>query len=143
MGVRIGAAPPAVGQALMSERARSFAFAARFLPAAMRPEVAALYAFCRTVDDLVDEPAPGLTIEQVRRQLAEWRQWLLATPVSANGSAMTNAVAAVINRRGIPQEHLRELLDGCLSDLNRPCFEHFGDLRRYCYQVGSTVGLAM
>jgi 15-cis-phytoene synthase len=128
---------------MIREHARSFAFAARFLPAAMRPDVHALYAFCRTVDDLVDEPLNGMTREQVRHQLDEWQRWLANTPVPPNGSAMTNALAAVVNRRGIPRRHLIELVEGCKSDLQQPRFERFDELERYCYRVGSTVGLAM
>lgn len=109
----------------------------------MRPDVYALYAFCRTVDDLVDEPPNGLSQEQVREQLAEWQRWLADTPVPPNGSAITNALAAVVNRHRIPQRHLIELVEGCKSDLGEPRFERFDELERYCYQVGSTVGLAM
>src|SRR5690348_18231880 len=93
-------------QAIIRDHAGSFAFAARFLPAALRPDVYALYAFCRTVDDLVDEPRPGLTPERVRDQLEAWQRWLAATPVPPNGSAVTNALAAVVNRHNIPQRLL-------------------------------------
>jgi 15-cis-phytoene synthase len=127
----------------MRVHARSFAFAARFLPAATRPDVYTLYAFCRTVDDLVDEPPPGMRPHHVRRQLEEWQRWLGETPVPANGSDMTTALAQVVNRHRIPQQHLIELVEGCKSDLDQPNFEEFDELRRYCYQVGSTVGLAM
>jgi len=109
----------------------------------MRPDVHALYAFCRTVDDLVDEPPSGMTGERVREQLEQWQRWLADTPVPPNGSAMTNALAAVVNRHRIPPRHLIELVEGCKSDLGQPRFEQFGELERYCYQVGATVGLAM
>src|SRR5689334_5432541 len=70
------AAQPRQSQRLMRERARSFAFAAWFLPPGMRTDVATLYAFCRTVDDLVDVPPPGVTQQRVRTQLEAWQRWL-------------------------------------------------------------------
>ena len=103
----------------------------------------ALYAFCRTVDDLVDEPPPGMAAPEVRAQLESWQRWLGESPMPANGSAMTTALAEVVNRRGIPADHLIELVEGCKSDLDLPSFREFAELERYCYQVGSTVGLAM
>ena len=57
-------------------RARTFWFAARFLPADRRHAVAGLYAFARAVDDLVDEPPPTLNPDDVRAELAAWRGWL-------------------------------------------------------------------
>ena len=127
----------------MREHARSFAFAARFLPSAIRPDVSDLYAFCRTVDDLVDEPASGWTSTQVRRQLEDWQRWLNSSPIAPNGSSATAGLARVMAKYAISPIHLIDLVEGCKSDLDQPRFEDFQQLERYCYQVGSTVGLAM
>lgn len=143
MGFARIAAGGSDAEAIIRDHAGSFAFAARFLPEAMRPDVYVLYAFCRTVDDLVDESGPGLTPERVREQLEDWQRWLAATPVPPNGSTVTNALAAVVNKHDIPQRHLIELVEGCKGDLAQPHFEVFAELERYCYRVGSTVGLAM
>src|SRR5579871_3966784 len=53
---------------LIDEKARSFSFAAHFLPERTRRDVAALYAFCRTVDDIADLPE-GRSVEETRAQL--------------------------------------------------------------------------
>ena len=57
-------------------QARTFWFAARFLPADRRQAVAGLYAFARAVDDLVDEPPSTLGPDDVLGQLTAWRGWL-------------------------------------------------------------------
>jgi|SRR5579883_1099353 len=126
----------------MRAHGRSFAFATRFLPAAARPDVSTLYAFCRVVDDLVDEPS-DVAPEEVRRQLEGWQRWLATSPVPPKGSELTTALAAVVNRHGIPASHLVELVEGCKADLAARAFQTFDELRHYCYQVGATVGLAM
>lgn len=142
-GPQPGSHGPSYDGAVMQERARSFAFATRFLPRTMRPDVQALYQFCRTVDDLVDDRPQWFAAEQVREQLEEWQRWLDHSPVPPNGSSVTNGLAGVINKHRIPPRYLIDLVEGCKSDLSAPQFQEFVELRHYCYQVGSTVGLAM
>ena len=125
------------------ERARAFSFAARFLPRRVQSDVYTLYAFCRVVDDLVDDPPPSWSREQVRGQLVVWQRWLALSPLPPDGSALTAALADVLRRHEIPSRHLIDLIEGCKGDLDRPRFETFAQLERYCYQVGGTVGLTM
>src|SRR4051794_15102586 len=61
--VAVGA-PTLDAEAIMQRRARSFSLAVRFLPAAQRRPTTVLYAFFRTLDDLVDEPPAGWSREQ-------------------------------------------------------------------------------
>jgi phytoene synthase len=129
---------------LMARHARTFSFAARFLPAETRRSVFALYAFCRTVDDLVDERGPGWDAVAVRHELDAWRAWLGS---DRNGPGPREPLASdldkVIERYAIPVDYLTALLDGLESDLERRELQDFPELRLYCYRVASTVGLAM
>jgi 15-cis-phytoene synthase len=125
-------------------KARTFWFAARFLPGDCRDAVAGLYAFARAVDDLVDVPPPTLLPDEVLRQLVAWRGWLdqptvLAPPDEALAARVTPALLA----HGVPPRYLQMLVDGVASDLTRPEIRSWSELRAYCVLVASSVGLAM
>lgn len=127
--------------ALMRRKAKTFAFAARLFPADTRDDIAALYAFCRTVDDLVDERPPDVPPTVVRQQLDGWRGWL-ADP-RPESDPVRQALADVFRRRPLPRTPLLELIDGCEADLERTHIPDEAALRQYCYQVAGTVGIAM
>lgn len=130
--------------AIIRTKARTFSFAARFLPEEERNATTCLYAFFRTLDDLVDEPPAGSTPHQLRRELDCWRQWLERWPAGTlPDHALAEVVHAVIHRHQIPPEYLLLLLDGMESDLAREETETWPRLRGYCFRVASTVGLAM
>src|SRR5438309_8983449 len=61
---------------ILPTKARTFALAARFLPGPQHEATVVLYAFCRLMDDLVDEPAPGLSGGAIQARLEAWRCWL-------------------------------------------------------------------
>jgi phytoene synthase len=132
--------------ALLPTKARTFAFAARFLPPAQREPTVVLYAFCRLVDDLVDEPPPGLEPPEVRRRLAAWAAWLRPEPdlvAAPEPAALAWALRAIVERDQLPTSYLLGLLDGLASDLGPVRMADFDELRRYCFLVAGTVGLAM
>jgi len=132
--------------ALLPEKARTFAFAARFLPRDQRNRVVVLYAFCRLMDDLVDEPRPGVGPEAIRRQLAAWRDWLRAEgagPTMPEPTPLATSVRTLIEECRLPVAYLLGLLDALESDLGPVRMADFGELRRYCFLVAGTVGLAM
>jgi len=60
---------------LLATYGRTFHFAARFLSPKIRRDVVTLYAFFRTLDDLVDIPAEGRRIEDIRIELDTWQSW--------------------------------------------------------------------
>ena len=105
-----------------------------------------LYAFCRTIDDLVDEPRPGVTRDEIAATLADWRRWLenglplrsLPEPVS-----LAEDLREVVLRHDVPPRYLLGLIDGVASDLGPVRMADFAALRRYAVQVAGTVGLAM
>ena len=125
-------------------RARTFWFAARFLPADCRATVSGLYAFARAMDDLVDEPLPSRSRDDVLAELAAWRAWLdqplWCTPPDARVAAH---VMPALTAYGVPPGYLQMLVDGVGSDLTRLEMRSWPELRAYCVQVASSVGLAM
>ena len=125
-------------------RARTFWFAARFLPAERRQAVAGLYAFARAVDDLVDEPLRTRDREEVVAELAAWRHWLdQPTQHGAPDPALAKRVLPALLSHGVPPEYLQMLVDGVTSDLSRVEIPTWSELRAYCVLVASSVGLAM
>ncbi len=139
-----GVDPEASIRQSMTVNARTFSLAARFLPPEKRAATTVLYAFCREVDDLVDEPVPGRTKTDVRATLDTWQSWLTSDRTAKGPSEpLASELARVIARYGIPVQYLIDLLDGLRMDLEPVAFEDEAELRRYCYGVASTVGLGM
>lgn len=127
---------------IIRRQAHSFHFASLFLPASKRRDVFALYAFYRTVDDLVDCRPYDRSASSVVADLDGWREWLQHRHKCGN-HPVRPALAAAIDRYGIPIRYLQEMLDGVERDLY-PChLRDFAELKRYCYLVAGTVGLVM
>jgi phytoene synthase len=99
----------------------------------------ALYAFCRTVDDAVDQGA-GAPGDQ-RRTLAEWRSELRRVYAGQPSHPIGVRLAAAIRDYPIPQEHLEAILRGVEMDIDKRRYESFEELHEYCYHVASAVGL--
>lgn len=125
--------PTSEARAVLARHARTFRGASFFLPAATRDDAAVVYAFCRTVDDVVDEGDDPLAIDALREELNGDRP---AGPV-------VGAFLAVAERRRIPLSAARELIDGCASDWGRVRVADEGELLRYAYLVAGTVGRMM
>jgi phytoene synthase len=122
---------------VLKTHAKSFRFAAPLLPKEQRAEAAVAYAFCRLVDDVVDE-AP--TAEIADRDLAELEREL-------DGRAPARPIVAayldVAKRRGIPDHAALDLARGVRSDLGTVRVADDAELLLYCYRVAGTVGLMM
>jgi len=119
------------------EHSKSFYMATGLLPREKREAVRVLYAFCRTVDDIVDES----TGEDREHQLAYWRQVVSAERAPLPGDPIAKAWLHVLHAYHIPSRYALQLIDGVARDLNQNCYETFEDLSTYCYGVASTVGL--
>lgn len=115
----------------------TFYLASWFMPPFRRRATWAVYAFCRTVDDLVDESHPG-----ARAELAAWRVWL-TSPCRRLDSPVQAALHDALTRLHLPVEPLLHLLDGVAMDLGLVRLESEADLQRYCYLVAGTVGEMM
>jgi phytoene synthase len=123
----------AVGQRLLTRKARSFALATRLLPRQMRDDVAVLYAFCRIADDLADDAADEVGLARLEAELCGQRS---PRPVIA-------ALHALAQRHDFPIAYAHTLLLGVQSDLAPLRIVTEEDLLRYSYQVASTVGLML
>ncbi|MFN8442195.1 MAG: phytoene/squalene synthase family protein [Caldilineaceae bacterium] len=113
---------------------KSFHLATRFLPAPKRQAIRAFYAFCRTTDDIVDEPL------RARYTLSEWRR-MAHRPATAQQDPILVAWCDARQRYNVPHHFGEELIDGCEMDLQTQRYQTFEELQRYCYHVASTVGL--
>ncbi|MBM3391014.1 MAG: presqualene diphosphate synthase HpnD [Betaproteobacteria bacterium] len=116
----------------------SFYYSFLFLPLERRRAITALYAFCREVDDVVDECSDAAL---VRAKLAWWRAELAATYEGRPSHPVTQSLAGVLARFNLPQELLAEIIDGMEMDLTQTRYPDFKALHLYCYRVASTVGL--
>jgi phytoene synthase len=116
----------------------SFYYAFLFLPAERRRAITALYAFCREVDDVVDE-ATDLQLAQTR--LAWWRTEIGRMFAGDPQHPVTRALAPALGPFGIDAARLNEIIDGVEMDLTQSRYLDFAGLERYCYRVASVVGI--
>jgi phytoene synthase len=124
-------------RAVLRRKGRSFWLAATFLPGRARDDLALVYAFCREVDDTVDECGDQATAAHRLQQL---RAELLG---QAPPRPLVAGFRAATTRLRIPLGAVLTLMDGVESDLIPARLEDDAALLRYCYQVGATVGLMM
>jgi phytoene synthase len=116
----------------------SFYASFRFLPKPTRLAITALYAFCREVDDVVDETHD----ENVARTTLNW--WRGEVGNLYDGTPqhpVTRALKPHVERLQLPREQLLQIIDGMEMDLTQARYNAFADLREYCYLVASVVGL--
>jgi len=118
--------------------ASSFYYALRTLPPPKRKALYAVYAFCRAVDDAVDE-ADEQTAPQL---LAEWRAELERCYQGAPLHPVTVALAVSLEQFPVPKSALAAVLDGVEMDLRQHRYATFAELELYCWRVASAVGLA-
>lgn len=116
---------------------KSFYLASSLLPKEKRTAVRALYAFCRTVDDIVDEAK----FEKNRDdELNYWRN-VIQTASTLTDDLVALAWVDTLTRYHIPHHYALQLIDGVARDLSNFNYQTFDELATYCYGVASTVGL--
>jgi phytoene synthase len=116
----------------------SFYYSFLFLPPERRRAITALYAFCREVDDVVDECSDA---QLARAKLAWWRSELAQAYEGRPSHPVALALADAVSRFNLPQELLAEIIDGMEMDLTQTRYPDFKALHLYCYRVASVVGL--
>lgn len=117
------------------QHSKSFYFSSQLLPANKRAAVRALYALCRTSDDIVDLPQ-----DDPACALARWVALVRSQQPQANNPVLV-AWSDTRQRNAIPQALVDELLAGIAMDLSIHRYASFNDLWLYCYRVASVVGL--
>ena len=116
----------------------SFYYSFLFLPPERRRAITALYAFCREVDDVVDEcQDPSIA----SAKLVWWRMEVARLYDGKPEHPVTQALQAVLPQFSLPQEQLLEIIDGMEMDLTQTRYLDFKGLSLYCYRVASVVGL--
>ena len=120
----------------------SFYYSFLYLPLEKRRAITALYAFCREVDDVVDECTDAAV---AHAKLAWWRQEVAAIfseePGVKPSHPVAKALAGVAKTFNLTAGRLNEIIDGMEMDLNHNRYANFDTLRLYCYHVASVVGL--
>src|SRR5271169_4356734 len=116
----------------------SFYYSFMFLAPDKRRAITALYAFCREVDDVVDECSDE---NVARTSLAWWRTEVAAIYGGKPSHPICIALVPLVKQFNLPQEHMLEIIDGMEMDLSHHTYGDFKSLQLYCYRVASVVGL--
>jgi len=136
---------PADLVARITRRSRSnFFYGFLALPRPRREALYAVYAFCRTVDDIADlGQERGDDPAVLREALARWRHEVARcfTATEDLDEPIARRLQAAVRAYPIPQAALEAIIDGVQSDLERPIYQTAEDLYPYCYRVASAVGL--
>lgn len=115
----------------------SFYYAFLFLPPQRRAAITAFYAFCREVDDVVDEVTdPGIA----QTKLAWWTQEVAQAYAGAPAHPVMQALMPHTAAFGIEARHLLAVIEGCRMDLEQTRYLDWPDLERYCHLVAGIVG---
>jgi phytoene synthase len=122
---------------ILKESKSNFAPAFRILPQAKRDALTAFYAFCRLVDDGVDD-APD--IQSARGCIQNWERRIEDMYRGKAEDPVSSALCQAISRFGIKQDHLELILKGVEQDLSVTRYPNFESLYEYCYHVASAVG---
>lgn len=120
-----------------AHHSKSFYMASGLLPEEKRSATRALYAFCRTVDDIVDEGS----IVSRDVELDYWRGVAQGILHPRPDDLVAQAWADTRSRYHIPSRYALQLIDGVARDITQTRYKNFEDLATYCYGVASTVGL--
>jgi phytoene synthase len=131
--------PEAYVQNKAAASGSSFYYAFLFLPPVQRSAITAFYAFCREVDDVVDEVSEA-SVAQAK--LAWWRQEVARTfsDNAAPSHPVLQALKPHAQRFGIEARHLQAIIDGCQMDLEQTRYLDWPGLQRYCHLVAGVVG---
>jgi 15-cis-phytoene synthase len=115
----------------------SFYYAFLFLPPERRAAITAFYAFCREIDDVVDEVQDPAV---AARKLTWWRQEVADLIAAKPTHPVTQALAPCLAPFSIRADHLLAIIEGCEMDLRQNRFLDYGSLQRYCHLVAGIVG---
>jgi len=137
------AAAPAAALACVEQVARrsgsSFLWGMRLLPKARREAMYAIYAFCRLVDDVADEPGAP---EAKLRQLETWRGEVERLYRGQPNHPVTRALTAAVGDYALPKEEFLAVIDGMEMDAREVMVAPpVKDLELYCRRVAGAVGM--
>ena len=126
------------GYRLTKESNTNFYYSFFSLPAEKRKALYAIYALCRSLDDVADE-SPGRL--EASEALLKWTTEIINMYQGTPSHPLTVALKPYIEWYSIPQKYFLELIKGVEMDLTKNRYNTFDELHRYCYRVASVVGL--
>ena len=115
----------------------SFYYAFLFLPPPRRAAITAFYAFCREVDDVVDEVSDAMV---AANKLAWWRNEVQRAFAGQAQHPALQALMPHAGTYGITAQHLLAVIEGCEMDLQQSRYLDYIGLQRYCHLVAGIVG---
>jgi len=116
----------------------SFYYSFLFLPVEQRRAITALYAFCREVDDIVDECSDPAV---AHRKLDWWQEEIEKCFAGKPRHPVSLALQQPVRSYNLPAEYFQEIIDGMRMDLQQNRYETFSELALYCHRVAGVVGL--
>jgi phytoene synthase len=125
-------------QSKAAQSGSSFYYSFLFLPAERRRAITALYAFCREVDDIVDEINDA---DLARTKLAWWSNEISELFHGSPQHPVTRALAPAVKTFDLPESRFHDVIAGMEMDLSRNRYDSFQDLTVYCHRVAGVVGL--
>jgi phytoene synthase len=115
----------------------SFYYAFLFLPKNRRAAITAFYAFCREVDDVVDD---AIDPSVASTKLAWWQAEVAKSFAGSPSHPVMKALMPMAADYKIEQRHLQAVIEGCQMDLEQTRYLDFVALQRYCHLVAGVVG---
>ena len=123
---------------------KTYYLATLLLPKAKRPFVHALYGFARYADEIVDDLASELSVEEKAEVLSNWGNGVLADlKKGTSQDHVGRALIDTVNRFDIPHEHFEAFLHSMTMDLTVQEYESYEDLIEYVYGSAAVIGLEM
>jgi phytoene synthase len=123
---------------------KTYYLATLLLPKAKRPFVHALYGFARYADEIVDDLASELSVEEKAEVLSKWGNGVLADlKKGTSQDHVGRALIDTVNRFDIPHEHFEAFLHSMTMDLTVQEYESYEDLIEYVYGSAAVIGLEM
>ncbi|UPT74419.1 MAG: presqualene diphosphate synthase HpnD [Elusimicrobiota bacterium] len=121
-----------------AERKSSFFLGFLLLPPEKRAALSAVYAYCRLIDDIVDE---GQSKEKAREELDFWRSEVGKIYLGTAEHPVARDLIGPVKTYGIPKEELLQMIRGCALDLEETRYETPADLESYTRGVAGSVGI--
>ena len=123
---------------------KTYFLATLLLPKAKRPFVHALYGFARYADEIVDDLASELSVEEKAQALSTWGDTVLADlKKGTSADHVGRALIDTVKRFDIPHEHFEAFLHSMTMDLTVQEYETYEDLLEYVYGSAAVIGLEM
>ncbi len=123
---------------LTKKSGSNFYYSFLFLPEKRRAAMYTIYAFCKEVDNAVDDPPAG---SNPSKELQRWWDELQAAYEGTPTFPVTISLAHHVRELAIPRAYFEELIKGVGMDLSAARYASMQDLSLYCYRVASVVGL--